>query len=85
MKAPSVTVPRNHLLQVCDAGSRLSFGLKVTDDHGLPSGLRPLNCERPVRLADDAIGCFHKSPHSPRYGALPTTAAAPPAPWERRR
>jgi hypothetical protein len=40
-------------------GSRLSFCLKVTADDGFLSRLRPLDRERPVRLADDAIGGFH--------------------------
>ncbi len=50
---------RAHFLKVRDVGSRLSLGLKVTADDGFTSGLRPLNCERSVRLPDDAIGCFH--------------------------
>lgn len=59
-------------LQVRDVSARLFFGFKVTSDNGCLPGLRSLNGERAIRLADDAIGGFHIGSMAPgracRYG-----------------
>jgi hypothetical protein len=55
-------------------GARLFFGLEVTGNNGCLPGLRSLNGERAIRLAEDAIGGFHNASMAPGcaccYGVL---------------
>jgi hypothetical protein len=45
--------------------ARLFFGLEATGNNGGLPGLRSLNGERAIRLAEDAIGGFHNASMPP--------------------
>ena len=85
----SLSGQRAHFLKVRDVGSSLSLGIRVTTDDGFTSGLRPLNRERPVRLPDNAIGCFHQvsmaslARRGQRLKSLEKTQSATDAPASR--
>ncbi|HEV2549288.1 MAG TPA: hypothetical protein VGU20_18250 [Stellaceae bacterium] len=55
-------------------GAGLGFGLEVAADDGLLTGLRPLNGEGAVSLADDAVAGFHVGDYGMAGGRFATSA-----------